>query len=133
LREPSVAAHFGDTPLERTVFVIGTGPGLGNARRARVIDVNPTVLHQLGVRVDPAWNLDGRSLSRSAVASAASASVRGGRLFARLKLGAGPRRSLCELPPAARPAREHRVPAGQRRSPSAGSACSAAGGPSRPA
>jgi hypothetical protein len=91
LSEPSVAAHYGDTPLERTVFVLGTGPGLGNVRRARIIDVHPTVLHQLGVRVDPAWNLDGRSLSRAGQASSASASLRGGRLVARLKLGARPR------------------------------------------
>jgi hypothetical protein len=91
LREPSPAAHFGDTPLERTVFVAGLGPGLNDVRRARVIDVHPTVLHQLGVRIDPAWRLDGRSLSRSGSSSSASASLRGGRLVARLKLGAGPR------------------------------------------
>ena len=91
LREPSVAAHFGTTALERTVFVFGSGPGLSNVRRARVIDVHPTVLHQLGVPIDPAWRLDGRSLSRSGPSSSASASLGGGRLVARLRLGAGPR------------------------------------------
>ena len=91
LREPSQLAHFGPTPLERTVFVLGSGPGLRGVRRARVIDVHPTVLHQLGVPIDPAWRLDGRSLSRSGRSSSASASLRGGRLVARLRLGAGPR------------------------------------------
>ena len=107
LSEPSVAAHYGTTALERTVFVIGTGPGLGGVRRARVIDVHPTVLHQLGVRIDPAWRLDGRSLSRAGQASSASASLRGGRLVARLKLGARPR-GVCSV--------SFRLPAGLRAS-----------------
>jgi Type I phosphodiesterase / nucleotide pyrophosphatase len=91
LTEPSLISHFFDTPLERTVFVIGSGPGLRRVTRARVVDVQPTVLHQLGLRVDPAWRLDGRSLSRARPPSSASASLRGGRLVARLKLGARPR------------------------------------------
>ena len=62
LTEPSPAAHFGDTPLERTVFVLGSGPGLRRVKKARVVDVLPTVLGQLGIRAKPAWNLDGRAL-----------------------------------------------------------------------
>jgi hypothetical protein len=92
LDEPSLVSHFGDTPLERTVFVLGTGPGLGpGVRKPRVIDILPTVLHQLGLRTPGSWNVDGRSLSRARPASSASAAVRGGRLVARLKLGAAPR------------------------------------------
>jgi hypothetical protein len=95
LTEPSLISHFFDSRLERTVFLLGSGPGLRGVTRARVVDILPTVLHQLGLRIDPAWNLDGRSLSRRArpasSASSASASLRGGRLVARLKLGARPR------------------------------------------
>jgi type I phosphodiesterase/nucleotide pyrophosphatase len=91
LTEPSMLAHFGNTPLERTVFVLGTGPGLSDVSRARVVDILPTVLHQLGLRIDATWRLDGRSLSRARPESSASASLRGRRLVARLKLGARPR------------------------------------------
>jgi len=52
------------TPLERTVFVLGSGPGLRGVKKARVVDVLPTVLDRLGLRVKPAWNLDGRPLGR---------------------------------------------------------------------
>ena len=62
LTEPSQLAHFGDTPLERTVFVLGSGPGLRGVKKARVVDVLPTVLGQLGIRTKAAWNLDGRAL-----------------------------------------------------------------------
>ncbi|MEA2402305.1 MAG: hypothetical protein QOK00_2708 [Thermoleophilaceae bacterium] len=92
LSEPSVISHFGDTPLERTVFVLGSGPGLGpSVSKPRVVDILPTVMHQLGLRTPRSWNIDGRSLSAARPASAASAVVRGGRLVARLKLGTAPR------------------------------------------
>ncbi len=91
LDEPSAASHLGDTRLERTVFVLGMGPGLRGVRRARVVDILPTVLHQLGLRTVPAWRLDGRSLSRARPPSSASASLRGRRLVARVRLGARPR------------------------------------------
>jgi hypothetical protein len=91
LDEPSAISHFGDTRLERTVFVLGMGPGLRGVTRARVVDILPTVVHQLGLRSDPAWKLDGRSLSRVRSASSASASLRGRRLVARLRLGGRPR------------------------------------------
>ena len=83
LREPSLGAHYGKTPLELTVFVLGSGPGLGsNVRRARIVDILPTVLHQLGLRTPRRWNLDGRSLSRAKPPSSASVRLRGGRLTA---------------------------------------------------
>jgi hypothetical protein len=92
LTEPSLAAHFGKTKLELTVFVLGDGPGLGaGVRRARIVDVLPTVLHQLGLPVRRSWNLDGRSLSRAKPPASASARLRGDRLTVRLRLGARPR------------------------------------------
>jgi hypothetical protein len=93
LDEPSPISHFGDTPLERTVFVFGEGPGLGpGVRKPSVIDILPTVLHQLGLRTPKSWKIDGRSLSSARQpSSSASASVRRGRLVARVKLGAAPR------------------------------------------
>ena len=56
-----------------------------------MVDILPTVLHQLGLRTVPAWKLDGRSLSRARPPSSASASLRGRRLVARVRLGARPR------------------------------------------
>lgn len=93
LDEPSLVAHFGKTKLELTVFVLGAGPGLGSkVPQPRVVDVLPTVLHQLGLRAPRRWNLDGRSLSRARQPSSfARATLRGSRLAARLKLGARPR------------------------------------------
>ena len=93
LSEPSLVSHFGDTKLERTSFVIGSGPG-ARARRVRsrgIVDILPTVLHQLGLRTRRSWNLDGRPLSRAKPPSSASARLRRGRLTVRLKLGARPR------------------------------------------
>jgi hypothetical protein len=96
LSEPSVISHFGDTPLERTAFVLGSGPGLGRrVAGPRVVDILPTVLHQLGLRTAPSWDLDGRSLSSARPPASATATVRGRgaarRLVARLRLGARPR------------------------------------------
>ena len=89
---PSVLAHYGDTKLERTSFVIGTGPGLGrNVRKPLVVDIRPTVLHQLGLSTPRRWNLDGHSLSSAKPASSASARLRHGQLRVRVKLGARPR------------------------------------------
>jgi hypothetical protein len=52
-------AHGGPTARERTSFVIASGPGVGSPAAPRVVDIAPTVLHQLGLPV-PA-GLDGRS------------------------------------------------------------------------
>ncbi|MEA2420468.1 MAG: hypothetical protein QOE60_2674, partial [Thermoleophilaceae bacterium] len=92
LSEPSVISHFGHTKLELTSFLIGSGPGLGgNVKRPKVIDVLPTVLHQLGLATPRSWNIDGHSLSRAKPPSSASARVRGGRLAATLSLGSRPK------------------------------------------
>jgi hypothetical protein len=89
-------SHLTHTPLELTSFVLGAGPGLGSSIRSpRVVDLAPTVLHQLGLRVRSGWKLDGRSLSRERPPSYALARVsprRGGRRFLlRLALGSAPR------------------------------------------
>jgi type I phosphodiesterase/nucleotide pyrophosphatase len=92
LSEPSLVAHFGKTELELTSFVLGSGPGLtARVRRPLVVDINPTVLHQVGVPVKRSWNLDGHSLSKAKPPSSATARLRGHRLTARLRLGAAPR------------------------------------------
>jgi hypothetical protein len=93
---PSVVSHLTHTPLQLNSFVLGAGPGLRRSIRSpRVVDIAPTVLHQLGLRVRPGWKLDGRSLSRAKPPSYALARVsprRGGRrLLLRLALGAAPR------------------------------------------
>jgi Type I phosphodiesterase / nucleotide pyrophosphatase len=86
LDEPSIVSHLSQTPLEITSFLIGTGPGLGaNVKKPKVVDIAPTVLHQLGLPVRKAWKLDGRSLSRSR-GSLVSASQRKGRLALTLRL-----------------------------------------------
>jgi predicted AlkP superfamily pyrophosphatase or phosphodiesterase len=61
---PSQFSHGGGSDLERTSFVVAAGPGIpkGVVKPAPgVVDVAPTVLHQLGLGVDPAWRLDGSS------------------------------------------------------------------------
>ena len=50
---------------ERTIFVIMSGPSVrGHAfdRPPAIVDIAVTALAHLGVAVDPAWGLDGRSL-----------------------------------------------------------------------
>lgn len=92
LSEPSPISHFGKTKLELTSFLIGAGPGLGkNVKQPLVVDILPTVLHQLGLSTPRSWNIDGHSLSSARPASSASARVRGGRLVASLSLGSGPK------------------------------------------
>ena len=60
------ASHIGGTTLEQTSFVIAAGPGIPKRanKNPGVVDINPTVEHQLGITVRRAWNLDGRSLVR---------------------------------------------------------------------
>jgi Type I phosphodiesterase / nucleotide pyrophosphatase len=92
LSEPSILAHYGKTKLELTSFLIGSGPGLGaNVRKPLVVDILPTVLHQLGLRVSGDWNIDGRSLSRTRPPSSATARLRGGRMVVKLRLGSRPK------------------------------------------
>jgi hypothetical protein len=92
LTEPSVISHFGKTKLELTSFVFGTGPGLtARVKKPLIVDINPTVLHQLGLRVPRSWNLDGHTLSKAKPPSSAAARLSGKRLTAKLKLGSRPR------------------------------------------
>lgn len=110
LSEPSVISHFGDTPLERTTFVLGAGPGLaGPIPAPRVVDILPTVLHQLGLSTPASWNIDGRSVSSKQPPSSAAASlVARRRLVARLTFGPRPRRAraiVLRLPEAVRGAK----------------------------
>ena len=98
LSEPSPISHFGHTKLELTSFVFGDGPGLGKqVRKPLVVDILPTVLHQVGLRVPRSWNVDGHTLSKAKPPSAAAARLRGHRLTARVKLGAAPRVSHIRL------------------------------------
>ena len=54
--------------------MIGSGPGLGtNVKKPKVVDILPTVLHQLGLRTPRGWNIDGHSLSPRKPPSSASA------------------------------------------------------------
>jgi hypothetical protein len=92
LSEPSPISHFGKTKLELTSFLFGTGPGLGrNVKKSLVVDILPTVLHQLGLQTPRSWKIDGHALSRAKPASSATATLRGHRLTARLKLGSRPK------------------------------------------
>ncbi|MFI1581331.1 alkaline phosphatase family protein [Embleya sp. NPDC020630] len=57
--------HGGATPQERQTFVIANGAGLpaGAVRYdVRLVDIAPTVLKHEGVRIDPAWGLDGQPI-----------------------------------------------------------------------
>jgi hypothetical protein len=92
LSEPSLISHFGQTELELTSFVIGAGPGLGaNVKKPKVVDILPTVLHQLGLSTPRSWNIDGHTLSKARASSSATARLRGGRLVAKLSLGSRPK------------------------------------------
>jgi Type I phosphodiesterase / nucleotide pyrophosphatase len=91
LSEPSPISHFGKTELELTSFLIGTGPGLGkNVKKPLVVDILPTVLHQLGLATPRSWHIDGHTLSHAKPPSSASAKLRGHRLTAHVKLGSAP-------------------------------------------
>jgi hypothetical protein len=64
LDTPSQLSHGGGSDLERTSFVVAAGTGIPRAvvnPAPGVVDVAPTVLHQLGLATNPAWNLDGSS------------------------------------------------------------------------
>ena len=104
LDEPSVISHFGKTKLELTSFLFGSGPGLGrDVTKPLVVDVLPTVLHQLGLRTPASWDVDGRSLSRAKPPSSATARLRGHRLAVRLRLGSRPKAGRLGLHLPARP------------------------------
>jgi predicted AlkP superfamily pyrophosphatase or phosphodiesterase len=55
--------HGGDTPEERTIFYIASGPAAvpGTPEgEVHIVDVAVTALAHLGIRPDTAWDLDGR-------------------------------------------------------------------------
>jgi hypothetical protein len=93
-----VISHFGKTKLELTSFLFGSGPGLtSRVKKPLIVDINPTVMHQLGLRVPRKWNLDGHSLSKAKPPSSAKAKLRGKRLSARVRLGSAPRTNRLTL------------------------------------
>ena len=65
LNYPSTFSHGGPSELERTSFVFAAGPGIaaGATNAPGVVDIAPTVLHQLGLAVNPDVE-PGRSLVR---------------------------------------------------------------------
>jgi len=60
--------HGGDSPEELTIFIIAARLGaradapLTLPDGAAIVDLAPTALDHLGIPIDPAWALDGRSL-----------------------------------------------------------------------
>ncbi len=57
--------HGGDSPEERTIFIVASGPSARRGSPAEapgIVDVAATALAHLGIRIDPAWGLDGRRL-----------------------------------------------------------------------
>jgi predicted AlkP superfamily pyrophosphatase or phosphodiesterase len=57
--------HGGTSDLERTIFVIASGPSVHGStfdRPPEIVDVAATALAHLGVPIDSAWELDGRPL-----------------------------------------------------------------------
>jgi len=61
----SDGGHGGDTPQERTIFFLASGPSVVSASvpdSVFVVDVAVTALTHLGIPLDPAWGLDGRGV-----------------------------------------------------------------------
>jgi len=55
--------HGGDTPEDRTIFIIVNGPDAARGTidpPPGIVDVAATALKHLGVPIDPAWQLDGK-------------------------------------------------------------------------
>ena len=58
--------HGGDSDQERTIFFLAHGPSVVREpieTAPNIVDVAVTALIHLGVEIDPAWNLDGRSVA----------------------------------------------------------------------
>jgi predicted AlkP superfamily pyrophosphatase or phosphodiesterase len=58
--------HGGDTPEERTIFFLASGPSVvpeAVPDSVFVVDVATTALAHLGIPRDPAWRLDGRAVA----------------------------------------------------------------------
>lgn len=57
--------HGGDTPEERTIYFLASGPSVIPSAvpdSTFVVDVAVTALTHMGVAIDPAWGLDGRAV-----------------------------------------------------------------------
>lgn len=57
--------HGGDTPEERTIYYLVSGPSAARGALQGpigIVDVAVTALAHVGVPVDPAWELDGRTV-----------------------------------------------------------------------
>lgn len=55
--------HGGDTPEERTIFYIASGPSAARGAApdtTYIVDLPVTALAHLGIEIDPAWGLDGK-------------------------------------------------------------------------
>ena len=58
--------HGGDSDKERTIFFLAHGPSVVREpieTQPNIVDVAVTALTHLGVDIDPAWNLDGKSVA----------------------------------------------------------------------
>jgi predicted AlkP superfamily pyrophosphatase or phosphodiesterase len=58
-------AHGGDSPSERTIFFLASGPSVVPGRPAcppEIVDVAVTALVHMGITIDPAWELDGKAV-----------------------------------------------------------------------
>lgn len=83
----SLLSHGMGSKLERTSFVIAAGPGVRHATRgAGVVDINPTVLHQVGISARARWRLDGRSFVKAGLPPDVTAALRGGARHLRLRV-----------------------------------------------
>ena len=75
----AVFSHGYGSKLERTSFLFAAGPGVRHGTRgAGVVDINPTVLHQMGVRQRKSWNLDGHSFVAAGLPPDVRATLHGG-------------------------------------------------------
>ena len=57
--------HGGDTPEERTIFYLASGPSAAMGTPSDtvyIVDVPVTALTHLGIPIDPAWQLDGKAV-----------------------------------------------------------------------
>lgn len=57
--------HGGDTPEERTIFYLASGPAAAPGPIVEpvfIVDVAVTALTHLGIEIDPGWGLDGRAV-----------------------------------------------------------------------
>ena len=59
----SNGGHGGDTPEERTIYYLVSGPSASRGElpdSTRIVDVPVTALAHLGLEADPTWRLDGK-------------------------------------------------------------------------